>query len=381
MRATAACLRAMGVAMPELAPDLRIEGVGLRGLRQPTVALDAANSGTTARLLAGVIAGHPMTATLVGDASLSRRPMRRIAAPLAAMGARVALTEQGTLPMTITGGPLAPVDWTSDTASAQVKSCVLLAGVVAGVPVSVREPARSRDHTERLLRTTAVGAELVQDDTLVRIGRVDHLQPLDVVVPGDPSSAAFFAALAAAVPGSEVVLTNVCLNPTRTGFFNTLQRMGVEVELLDRREVGGEPVGTLRVRPRGLAGRTVAGAMIPTMIDELPLLACLAALADGETTIRDAHELRAKESDRIAAVVANLRALGADAEERPDGLVIRGGRGALHGGAVTTHGDHRLAMAFGVLGAATGLDVRIDDPACVDVSYPGFWRDLAQLTR
>lgn len=380
VHATAACLRAMGVAIPELTADLSIDGVGLRGLRAPSAPLDAANSGTTSRLLAGVVAGHPFSATVVGDASLSRRPMRRVAAPLSAMGATVALTPAGTLPMTITGGTLRPLDWTSETASAQVKSAILLAGCVGGVPVSVTEPARSRDHTERMLAALMDGGALEVDETVVRLTPPASLRPFETVVPGDPSSAAFFAALAAAVPGSEVTLPNVALNPTRTGFFQTLQRMGAEVELLDRRDAAGEPVGTVRVRSRALHGRQVAGAVIPTMIDELPLLACLATLAEGETVIRDAEELRAKESDRIAAVVANLRVLGADADERPDGLVVRGTPGRLRAGRIVTHGDHRLAMAFAVLGAACRVAVEVDDPACVAVSYPAFWRDLASLT-
>ncbi len=381
VQATAECLRAMGVEIPALRDDIAFAGRGLRGLRAPSAPLDAMNSGTTARLLAGVLAGHPMRATVVGDASLSRRPMRRVARPLMAMGATVELSSDGTLPMTITGGQLHSVDLVTDVASAQVKSAVLLAGLVGGVRVSVREPAKSRDHTERMLAALGSGVEVGESDAQVTLTPGDTLQPLDMDIPGDPSSAAFFAALAAAVPGSELLLPNVCLNPTRTGFLNTLERMGVEVTLEDRRVSGGEPVGTVRVRARGLLGRAVGGQMVPTMIDELPLLACLATLAEGETVIRDAHELRAKESDRIAAVVANLRALGADAEERPDGLRVMGNRGALHAGAVTTFGDHRLAMAFAVLGAAAGIDIAIDDRACVAVSYPGFWGDLAAVTQ
>ena len=379
VEATAACLRAMGASVPHLSNDFTVTGRGLRGLNAPVAPLDASNSGTTARLLAGVIAAHPFRATVIGDGSLTRRPMHRVAAPLSAMGATVALSATGTLPMTIAGGALAPIAWESDTASAQVKSCVLLAGLVAGVSVSVREPTPSRDHTERMLR--ALGAPVTVDDGGVTLAPCAQLDALDLRSPGDPSSAAFLAALAAASDGGEVVLSNVGLNPTRGGFFATLQRMGASVELLDRREEGGEPVGTVRVQPCGLRGRSVGGPTIPTMIDELPLVACLGAMAEGETIIRDASELRAKESDRIAAVVANLRALGADAEEFPDGLRVVGNRGALHAGAVVTHGDHRLAMAFAVLGAAAGVEVTVDDPACVDVSYPAFWRDLASLAQ
>ena len=379
VQATAQCLRAMGVEIPELSDTMSVQGRGLQGLTAPNIPLDAMNSGTTSRLLAGVLAAHPFTSTVIGDASLSRRPMRRIARPLMAMGAAVELTSEGTLPMTIRGGTLTSIDWTSDTASAQVKSAVLLAGLVSGVSVSVTEPSASRDHTERMLRAQGVG--IISEDNRIALSPASALHPLDVRIPGDPSSAAFLAALAAASEGGEIVLTNVGLNPTRTGFLTTLQRMGALVELVDRGEEGGEPVGTVRVRPQGLLGRAVGGAMIPTMIDELPLVACLGALAEGETIIRDATELRTKESDRIAAVVANLRALGADAQELPDGLRVIGNRRALHAGAVTTFGDHRLAMAFAVLGAAAGIDVAIDDRDCVAVSYPAFWGDLAAVTQ
>ena len=380
VQSTAAVLRACGAEIPDLGPDIGVDGRGVRGLRQPTRPLDCGNSGTTTRLVAGIVAGHPISATFVGDASLSRRPMKRLAEPLEALGATVTLAFGDTLPMTVKGGPLRPALWRTEIASAQIKSAVLLAGLCGGVRVSVEEPSPSRDHTERML--AALGAPVTRDGARVTLGETKALQPLDIRIPGDPSSAAFFAALAAAAEFGELVLHDVCLNPTRTGFFTTLQRMGARVELLERREEGGEPVGTVKVNPGTLRGRTVRGDVIPTMIDELPLLACLGALADGETVIRDAAELRAKESDRISAVVKNLRALGADADELPDGMRVRGSpRGeALHDGAVVTHGDHRLAMAFGVLAAASGRTLAIDDPDCVGVSYPDFWRDLATVT-
>lgn len=380
VQSTAAALRACGADIPELGPDVGIDGRGVRALRQPTRPLDCGNSGTTTRLMAGIVAGHPISATFVGDASLSQRPMKRLAEPLAAMGATIALTERDFLPMTVKGGPLRATSWRTETASAQIKSAVLLAGLCGGVRVSVEEPSPSRDHTERML--TALGAPLVRDGARVTLGETKELRPFDVRIPGDPSSASFFAALAAAAHFGELLLHGVGLNPTRTGFFTTLQRMGANLELLDQRDEGGEPVGTVRVNPGTLRGRTVQGDVIPTMIDELPLLACLGALADGETVIRDASELRAKESDRISAVVSNLRALGASVEELPDGLRVRGSpRGEdLHDGAVVTHGDHRLAMAFGVLAAASGRTLAIDDPDCVAVSYPDFWRDLAAVT-
>ena len=377
VHATAEVLRTLGVAVPAISDRLTVDGVGLRGWRQPARPLDCGNSGTTTRLVAGTVAARPITARFVGDASLSRRPMRRIARPLEAMGARVRLPEHGGLPMEIEGGALRSLDWVSDTASAQVKSAVLLAGLVAGVPVSVAEPARSRDHTERML--AARGAMLDVGDARVALAPVDELPAMDQDVPGDPSSAAFFAALAALATGGELLLPEVCLNPTRTGFFDVLARMGACVELESELR-GGEPVGTVRVRPGELVATTVAGGEVPSLIDELPLVACLAARASGTTEIRGAAELRVKESDRIAATVANLRAVGADAEELPDGLRVTGSRGPLRG-RVVTHGDHRLAMAFGVLGAASGGGIEVDDPGCANVSYPTFWHDLQVVAR
>lgn len=379
VRSTAGVLRVLGVELPVAwggdAP-VAVEGRGVRGLRAPSAPLDCGNSGTTTRLVAGVVAGHPMTATFTGDASLSRRPMRRVARPLAQMGARFSFERDDGLPMTIAGGDLAPLHFVSPTASAQVKSALLLAGLVAGVRVRVDEPVRSRDHTERLL--AAMGASLAIDDEGVSIEAVRALAPIALRVPGDPSSAMFPAALAV-LAGRTLLLDDVLVNPTRTGALAVLRRMGVGVEVEDERVEGGEPVATLRiVPPARLVATTIAGDEIPSLIDELPMLAVLAARAEGETTIADAGELRVKESDRIAAVVCNLRAVGADADERPDGLVVRGSDRAL-AGRVTTHGDHRIAMAFGVLGAATGGAIVVDDPACVDVSYPGFWADLARV--
>jgi 3-phosphoshikimate 1-carboxyvinyltransferase len=281
--------------------------------------------------------------------------------------------------MRVHGGALRDVEWTSDTASAQVKSAVVLAGVLAGVEVTVREPHRSRDHTERML--AARGVDVYVHDTAVHVPAGQTLAPLDVQVPGDPSSAAFFAGLAALAGGGLVVLPDVALNATRTGFFFALARMGADLTVDDERREGGEDVGTVLAAPRdGLRGTEVDAAEVPSMVDELPLLACVAALAEGDTVVRGAAELRVKESDRIAAVVAGLRAVGADADELPDGFVVHGRGPRPLAGRVVTHGDHRLAMAFGVLGAATGDRIAVDDPDCVGVSYPGFWDDLARAT-
>ncbi|MFL5560137.1 MAG: 3-phosphoshikimate 1-carboxyvinyltransferase [Gemmatimonadaceae bacterium] len=379
VQSTAAVLRTLGVDVPDLDEDvLRIAGRGRRGLQAPAATLDCGNSGTTTRLMAGVCAGFAFESRFVGDASLSRRPMRRVARPLEAMGAQVLLSCDG-LPMTVRGGALRPVVWRSEKSSAQIKSAILLAAVVAGVEATVREPEQSRDHSERMLR--AAGVTVSTDQTTVTVSPADTLRPLDIAVPGDPSSAAFFAALAVLCDRGELLLPGVGVNPTRTGFYDALRRMGARIRVEGERREGDEPVGTIVASASGGSLRATAagGAEIPTMIDELPLLACVAARAVGTTEITGAAELRVKESDRIAAVVANLRTLGVDAEELVDGLRVTGSDRPLRG-HVVTHGDHRLAMAFGVLGALPGNEITIDDPDCAIVSFPGFWELLARVT-
>jgi 3-phosphoshikimate 1-carboxyvinyltransferase len=375
VRSTAEALRSLGADVPELSPDFAVRGRGLRGLRPPARALECGNSGTTTRLLAGVAAAHPFATEFVGDASLSRRPMRRVAEPLEAMGARVQLARDGTLPMVVHGGTLHNSEWRSPVASAQVKSAVLLAGLCAGVEVVVREPQRSRDHTERMLASR--GVEVWVNEDAVLLFPTQSMAAADVHVPGDPSSAAYFAALAALAGRGELVLPDVAVNEGRVGFFDTLESMGAVVRYSGTRREGGEPVADVLAAPGRLRGITLAPAKVPSMIDELPLLACVAARAEGETRVTGASELRVKESDRIHAVVANLRAVGVEAEELADGFVVVGSDRPL-AGHVRTHGDHRLAMAFGVLGAASGGRIEVDDPACVAVSYPTFWDDLRQ---
>lgn len=377
VHSTAGVLRALGAEIPPLAPTLEIHGLGLRGLRAPTVDLDCGNSGTSARLLSGVVAGAGITARFVGDASLSRRPMRRVKTPLEQMGADIELPSHGGLPMTVRGAKLHDIDWRSEVASAQVKSCILLAALTAGVEATVREPSRSRDHTERML--AAMGAEVWTNDEAVLLFPTSRLQPLDLGVPGDPSSAAFFAGLAALASSGELLLRHIGVNETRTGFFAALREMGVSVELEGSKRESGEWVADVRVQSgTALRGIDVGGEAIPTLIDELPLLAAVAAYAEGETRVTGAAELRVKESDRIAAVVSNLRELGAEADELSDGFVVRGTRPVLRG-RVRTHGDHRLAMAFGVLGKLPGNEIVVDDADCVAVSYPGFWSDLERV--
>ena len=379
VHSTAGVLRTLGAQIPPLSQDITVDGVGLRGLRAPTASLDCGNSGTTTRLMAGVVAGMPISATFVGDESLSRRPMRRVAKPLEAMGARFELPPHGGLPMVVHGGTLKDLEWRSEVASAQVKSAILLAGVVGGVHVVVHEPAPTRDHTERMLG--ARGVNIVRRGTHIELAPAHRcIAALDTVVPADPSSAAFFAGLAALADGGALTLTDVCVNETRTGFFETLRQMGATVDFARDHLSGGEWISPIVVRPGTLHGVHVGAEIVPSMIDELPLLACLATRAEGETVITGAAELRVKESDRIAAVVSNLRAIGADASELADGMRVVGSKTPLCG-SIRTFGDHRLAMSFGVLGAVPGNEIEIDDTRCVGVSYPDFWSDLAKVLR
>lgn len=373
VHSTAGVLRTLGAKVPELSSDFRFGGNGIRGLTQPRRALDCGNSGTTTRLMAGVVAAHPFSARFVGDESLSRRPMKRIAEPLTYMGAKLDFERGDGLPMTVHGMDLRSVDWDTKASSAQVKSAILLAALVAGVEVRVTEKSPSRDHTERMLRSA--GVDIETDGNQVCLRPATRLRPLDVAVPGDPSSAAFFLALGALAGEGELVLTDVCLNPTRSGFIDVMTRIGANISVLTRAENGGEIVGSVRVAPSKLDNAVVSGSDIGAIIDELPLLACVAAGAGIELEITGAEELRVKESDRIAVVVQNLRAVGADAEELPDGLRVHRSRRAL-AGSVDPRGDHRIAMAFGVLSAVSGGRITVSNPECVAVSYPGFWNDL-----
>jgi 3-phosphoshikimate 1-carboxyvinyltransferase len=380
IQATARCLRALGWAVPELAPRMVIPGAGLR-LRHPpaTAPLDCANSGTTTRLMAGVAAAQTTESHFDGDASLRRRPMARIADPLRTMGASVEWeADAGRLPMRIRGGALRPIAWEPDVASAQVKSGILLAGLCAGVPVRVREPLPTRDHTELMLRS--LGVDVALKDGWVSLDPTPAIPAMEWVVPGDPSSAAFFVALAVGAGTGSLVLEQVLLNPHRTGFLRVVDRMGATFDVHNESTDGGEEVGDIVAHASALRGTTVLPEEIPSLIDEVPILAVLAALAEGETVVQGAADLRSKESDRIATTVANLRACGVDAEELPEGLVVRGPARIRPASIVTGH-DHRIAMAFGVLGRLAGVDLALDDSACVDVSFPTFWSDLASVCR
>jgi 3-phosphoshikimate 1-carboxyvinyltransferase len=377
-RATAACLRTLGVRVGPVVEGrgTRVEGRGLRPFRRPARALDCRNSGTTARLLMGILAAHRFRATLTGDRSLRRRPMRRIADPLERMGARVVTTD-GCLPATVRGGPLQPLEYDSPVASAQVKTALLLAGLAGGVRVTVREPVRSRDHTERMLRV--LGARCEVRGSTVELEPPDHLPAFNTTVPGDISSAAYLVAAAVLGARDGVRIAGVGVNPTRTGFLRALERMGAPVTVEDHHESLGEPVATLAPRPASLGPVVVTADEVPTMVDEIPILACLAARAEGVSVFRGVGELRVKESDRLALVAGNLRALGVEAVTMGDALAVTGTDRPPRG-RVRSDGDHRLAMAFAVLGTVPGADVRLDDRRCVAVSYPRFFSDLRRLT-
>jgi 3-phosphoshikimate 1-carboxyvinyltransferase len=373
--ATLRCIRALGVPIEETEHRLLIRG---GALREPEDVLDVGNSGTTLRLLAGILAGQPFHSVLTGDASIRRRPMDRVVEPHRQMGARISRRAGGRLaPLAIVGGGLRGIDHTTPVASAQVKSAVLLAGLFAEGETAVREPSLSRDHTERMLG--AFGVSVFRSGLEARVRGPATLRETTVRVPGDLSSAAFFLVAAAVVPGSEVVVEGVGLNPTRTGVLDVLRMMGASVGVTDLREEGGEPQGGVVVRAARLHGTMIEGDLIPRTIDELPVLAVAACLAEGETVIRDAAELRVKESDRVAALARELGRLGAAIEARPDGLAIIGGR-RLRGGRVSSGGDHRIAMALAIAGLCADGPVTIDDSASIQVSFPGFEAALRQVT-
>lgn len=377
--ATAAAMRAMG-AQIERGADGRwtIHGVGVGGLLQPAQALDMGNSGTSTRLLMGLVASHAITATFTGDASLSKRPMGRVIDPLSLMGAEFTASPGGRLPLTLRGiAPAVPIDYRLPVASAQVKSAILLAGLNTPGISRVIEPVPTRDHSERMLR--GFGAELtVELDAdgarIISIRGEAELKPQHIVVPGDPSSAAFPVVAALLVPDSDVVIENVGLNPTRAGLFEVLRLMGGQIDYLDKREVGGEPVADLHVRSSTLSGIEVPPEIVPSMVDEFPILFVAAALAQGRTVTRGLEELRVKESDRIAVMAEGLRAIGARVEETEDGLIIDGTGGEkLAGDAiVAAHLDHRIAMSFAVAGLVARNAVTIDDMTPVATSFPGF---------
>lgn len=379
---TIACLQALGVPIRRQGDVVEVQGQGLRGLRAPATVLDCGNSGTTIRLLAGLLAGQSFSATLTGDDSLRRRPMRRVVEPLRRMGAHIEGPADGDrAPLTIHGRPLHGGSFALPIASAQVKSALLLAGLLADGPVTLTGRLDSRDHTERMLRAMGLALEVTPAQITLTPPRAPELpRPLSLRVPGDPSSAAFWWVAAAVHPAAEITTVGVGLNPTRTGALEVLQAMGADIDITNERYEGLEPVGDITVRSSRLRGVEIGGALIPRLIDEVPVLAVAAAYATGQTVIRDAAELRAKETDRIAAVAGELTHLGAHVTPTEDGLIIAGG-GRLRGAPVASYGDHRMAMALAVAALAAEGETQIAQADCVAVSYPDFWADLERLRR
>ena len=373
---TISCFQKMGIPIENEGSLVRIQGKGLHGLKEPQSVLDAGNSGTTTRLLSGILCGQDFSCQLTGDDSIQKRPMERIMKPLRQMGADIrSLKDNGCAPLSITGKKLHAVDYHSPVASAQVKSCVLLAGMYADGVTSVTEPFLSRNHTEIMLRS--FGADIRSEGTTVSIRPEPDLLAQDITVPGDISSAAFFIAAGLLTPGSEILLKNVGINPTRAGILKVCQDMGADITLLNA-DYSGEPAADILVRTSSLKGTVIQGADIPTLIDELPIIAVMAAFAGGTTVIRDAAELRVKESDRIAVMTDNLRRMGADVEETEDGMIIHGGR-PLHGAVIDPRLDHRVAMSFAVAGTVCEGTMDILDGDCVRISYPDFYKDLYSL--
>lgn len=388
--ATAAAMRQFGAHIERSGDGLwTVQGVGLGSLLEPKQALDMGNSGTSTRLLMGLVASHAITATFTGDASLSGRPMNRVIAPLSQMGAQIEASAGGTLPVMLRGAaPAVPITYRLPVASAQVKSAVLLAGLNTPGITTVIEPVPTRDHTERML--TGFGAHLETSEEggarIIRIHGEADLQPCDVVVPGDPSSAAFFMVAALIVPGSDLTITNVGINPTRAGLIEVLQAMGGDIAVLNQRIVGGEPVADLRVRHGALTGIAIDPALAPSMIDEFPVLFVAAALAQGATTTTGLEELRVKESDRLAVMAAALSLAGARVEEHADGLTIHGTGGdplpgTPTGATIATHLDHRIAMSMAIAGLASTAGVSVDDTAPIATSFPTFMKLLAEAAQ
>lgn len=375
---TIACFREMGIQIEEKEDVLYIYGKGLHGLTAPKHILDTGNSGTTTRLISGILSGQSFTSHLTGDASICKRPMGRIIKPLRMMGADIT-SDLGNdcAPLTIQGHPLTAIHYDSPVASAQVKSCILLAGLYADGPVSVTEPALSRNHSELML--SSFGARVESQGTTATIWPDPKLQAQRIQVPGDISSAAYFICAALMVPGSEVLLKNVGINPTRDGILRVAASMGADIEFTNVREEAGEKTADLLVRyTDALHGTVIEGDIIPALIDELPVIAVLAATAEGETVIRDAQELKVKESDRLAIMVSSLTSMGVDVTGTEDGMIIRGGK-PLKGAAIDSHLDHRIAMSFAVASLVAEGNTTIKDTECVNISYPEFYRDLGSL--
>ena len=375
---TISCFQAMGVDIDNRSDRVLIHGAGLHGLKAPAQMLDVGNSGTTTRLISGILAGQSFTSTLNGDASIQKRPMKRIIDPLTQMGADIrSINDNGCAPLEIHGGNLHGIAYQSPVASAQVKSCVLLAGLYADGTTSVTEPVLSRNHTELML--SGFGAKVTSVGTTATIEPEPHLYGQKIAVPGDISSAAYWIAAGLAVPNSELVLKNVGINPTRDGILRVVEAMGADITRENVHTVSGELVCDLIVRSSHLHGTTVSGELIPTLIDEIPVIAVLACFAEGETVIKDAQELKVKESNRIDTVVEGLLAMGADATATDDGMIIRGGK-PFHGATIDSHLDHRIALSFAVAGLLCDTPTTILNADSVVISYPDFYESLKKIS-
>ena len=374
---TISCFEKMGVSIENTGDTVLVHGRGMRGLEKPEGVLDCGNSGTTMRLISGILSAQDFDVTLTGDASIQKRPMKRIMDPLSRMGADIeSLPGNGCAPLYIQGRPLTGIHYASPVASAQVKSSVLLAGLYADGETAVTEPSLSRDHTERMLGL--FGADIASEGTTARITPARELFAADIQVPGDISSAAYFIAAGLIVPGSQILIKNVGINPTRAGILEVCRKMGGDIRMLNRNEGRGEPTADLLVTHSSLKGTVIEGDIIPTLIDELPVIAAMACFAEGETIIRDASELKVKESNRIAVMAQNLTAMGAQVRETEDGLRILGGR-PLHGAVIDSHDDHRIAMTFAVAALCSQGETKIQGRECVNISYPAFYKDLGSL--
>ena len=376
-RSTISCFRQMGIEISQDHDRVQIHGKGLYGLRQPKDMLDAGNSGTTVRLISGILAGQPFTTQLTGDASIQKRPMKRIMTPLSLMGASIrSLAGNDCAPLEIHGGSLVPIHYDSPVASAQVKSCVLLAGLYAEGQTSVTEPVPSRDHTERML--SGFGAEIISRERTATVTGHPRLIGQHITIPGDISSAAYFIAAGLICPNSDLYIRNVNTNPTRAGILTVAKQMGGKITLENQRVVSGEEVCDIHVVSSDLHGTQIDRELIPSLIDEIPVIAVMAAFAEGTTVIKDAQELKVKESNRIDSVTENLNAMGGDAIPTEDGMIIHGGR-PLHGARILTRSDHRIAMSFAIAGLAADGETTFDDPGCIDISYPTFFETLRSV--
>ena len=371
---TISCFQKMGIEIEETESEILVHGKGLHGLSAPTEILEAGNSGTTTRLISGILAGQNFSCDLTGDASIQKRPMKRIMTPLSMMGADITSVHNNECaPLHIKGAPLKGISYQSPVASAQVKSCVLFAGLYADGKTSVTEPFLSRNHSELML--SSFGASVQTCGTTATIEPEPVLTAQKVEVPGDISSAAFFIAAGLLIPGSELLIKNVGINPTRDGILRVCKRMGANLELLNTRTQCGEPVADVLVKHSELNGTVIEGDLIPTLIDELPVIAVMAACANGETIIRNAEELKVKESNRLEIIVHHLNEMGCDITGTEDGMIIRGGK-PLHGAVLDSYLDHRIAMSFAVAGLVADGETEITNADCVNISYPGFYRDL-----